>query len=529
MAFNFFGISIPQISLPKISLPSLPSLPKVSLPAPPKIEIPKITVPDVQRVIPKIITSPIPVVAVAGAVGESVAGAVAGGVPEIKLPTPPKVELPKISLPKIDLPKPAWSGAGTVPGRIITPEEAARTGIPTGGVTVPAGGGGGNLIDTIINARDKSYSDSTEHIGAGNIPRGGAQFGATAAADVLLPMDLADAANKWATGRGDQIDGELALWAAIDAVTLAAAPFTFGASYAAGRALKGAKVVGKVGKTAKGVEEMGKSKVITKAIGAMTGAGKTSSGIKPLKVAAPGVKVTSSTSNISTMMRKQAEAAQKQYASLQAQYGKMVSALKAPKSAPIGATKGLKPAAETSKAAGVLGKTGTALKYTGLGLGAGAIGLTALGALGSPAPMIEPPPENQNGGGGNGLGGADQSGGTGGGNWWDQFLGGETYDPSLYEGYDPYAGNYETGYPDPLGIEPYAQDLLSYAEEVPVVGGVATAAKQSGFALPALIGAVVLVVLVVAVLRSKKGKAMISGVTKKVSSATKGAKKAVTG
>ena len=564
MAFNFFGISIPQISLPKISLPSLPSLPKVSLPAPPKIEIPKITVPDVQRVIPKIITSPIPVVAVAGAVGESVAGAVAGGVPEIKLPTPPKVELPKISLPKIDLPKPAWSGAGTVPGRIITPEEAARTGIPTGGVTVPAGGGGGNLIDTIINARDKSYSDSTEHIGAGNIPRGGAQFGATAAADVLLPMDLADAANKWATGRGDQIDGELALWAAIDAVTLAAAPFTFGASYAAGRALKGAKVVGKVGKTAKGVEEMGKSKVITKAIGALQGAGKasgaakaagtTKTAIKPLKVAAPG-KVTSNTSNISALMRKQAEAAQKQYASLQkqmqAQYSKMMSSLKAPKSAPVGASKGLGAAGDAAQAAGKtsnLSKTRTALKTAGLTLGVGAIGLTALGALGGPAQAQEVPPGEGNGGEyppgydpgyfpgydpGIAYPGSEDP-------WWTmpdlpgfEFPEIPGFEPPTWAdypypdgdgGYTDEYGNYPPAYPDPFGLEDYGQGLFGAAEEVPVVGGLAHAIRSRGLTVPVIVGVLVLVILF---LRSKRGKKLVGGAKKKVSGVVSGAKKAV--
>ncbi len=515
MATNIFGINIPQITLPKISLPSLP---QISLPSLPKVtvpEIPKITVPDLPKVIPKIITSPLPVfpVTVAGAVGKAAADAVAGAVPKIRLPELPKVSLPEIKF--LEPAKPAWSGAGTVPGQII-PVEELRGYIPTGGaVSLPAPPEGGNIIDVVIGARDKSYEVGLEQAFSGNIAGGGAQFGATAAADVLLPMDLADAANKWMTGRGDQIDGELALWAAIDAVSIAAVPFTFGASYAAARAAKAGKVAAK---TAKIGGEMGKTTAITKLLSGLAGAGKTTGAIKPISAVKPAVKVPTttvrSTADITSAMRKQAAVAQTAYAKQIAEMQKSVTK----------AVSGLKPAS-AAKVPTALGKTGSALKYTGLGLGTGAIGLTALGVLGAPAPEEEYP--ILPGGDGGGLPPADLSAGTGGGNWWDQLLGGTEYDPSLYEGYDPYAGYYETGYPDPLGIDPYAQDVLTYAEDIPVVGGVATAAKQSGFALPALIGAVVLVVLVVAVLRSKKGKAMISGAKKKVSGAVSGAKKAV--
>lgn len=556
--------SLPKVSLPKVTLPDLPkvSLPKVSLP---KVSLPKVSLPDVSKVsLPDVAkaTIALPGLSIIGGAGAAVAGAVARGeLPKVDLPKIALPDLPKVTLPKIDLPKPAWSGAGTVPGRIITPEEAARSGIPTGGVTVPAGGGGGNLIDTIIGARDQSYADSISHIGAGNIPRGGAQFGATAAADVLLPMDLADAANKWATGRGDQIDGELALWAAIDAVTLAAAPFTFGASYAAGRALKAAKVAGK---TVKVGGEVGKLTAITKAIGALQGAGKasgaakaagtTKTAIKPLKVAAPG-KVTSNTSNISALMRKQAEAAQKQYASLQkqmqAQYSKMMSSLKAPKSAPVGASKGLGAAGDAAQAAGKtsnLSKTGTALKTAGLTLGVGAIGLTALGALGGPAQAQEVPPGEGNGGEyppgydpgyfpghdpGIAYPGSEAP-------WWTmpdlpgfEFPEIPGFEPPTWEeypypdgdgGYTDEYGNYPPAYPDPFGLEDYGQGLFGAAEEVPVVGGLAHAIRSRGLTVPVIVGVLVLVILF---LRSKKGKKMIGDVKKKVGSATKGAKKAV--
>jgi len=460
MAINLFGLSIPQISLPSL----------------PKIEVPK-----------------------------------------IKIPEPPK------KLPSLDagVPRLGGSGAGDN-GRPATSASASTTG--GAGGRLPAFGGvskpdtvslgppqGGNIIDVVIGARDKSYEVGLEQAFTGNVAGGGGQFAATAAADVLLPMDLADAANKWATGRGDQIDGELALWAAIDAVTLAAAPFTFGASYAAGRALKAGKVAAK---TAKIGGDMGKTTAITKLVSGLSGAGKTTRAVKPaVKVPTTAAR---STADITTAMRKQAGAARAAYAKQIAEMQKTVTK----------AVSGLKPAS-AAKTSTALGKTGTALKYTGLGLGTGAIGLTALGALGAPAPQEIP--EGGDGDGG-ALGGGDQVTGAG-DDWWTEFIkslyGGGAYDPSLYEGYDPYAGYYDPGYPDVLGVEPYAQDLLTYAEEIPVVGGVATAAKRGGFALPLIVGAIILVVLAVAFLRSKKGEAMVSGAKKKVSGAAKGAKKAV--
>ena len=361
----------------------------------------------------------------------------------------------------------------------------------------------------MIGARDKSYEVGLEQAFTGNVAGGGAQFAATAAADVLLPMDLADAINRAATGR--EVDNELLMWAAIDAISIAAIPFTFGASYAAARAAKAGKVAAK---TAKIGGDMGKTTAITKLVSGLSGAGKTTRAVKPaVKVPTTAAR---STADITTAMRKQAGAARAAYAKQIAEMQKTVTK----------AVSGLKPAS-AAKTSTALGKTGSALKYTGLGLGTGAIGLTALGALGAPAPQEIPVGGD---GGGGALGGGDQVTGAG-DDWWTEFMnslyGGGAYDPSLYEGYDPYAGYYDPGYWDPLGAEPYAQDLLTYAEEIPVVGGVATAAKQSGFALPLIVGAIILVVLAVAFLRSKKGKAMVSGAKKKVSSAAKGAKKAV--
>ncbi|WOX55064.1 hypothetical protein R6Y95_06200 [Methanoculleus palmolei] len=501
-------------NLPKVDLPKI-TLPKVSLPDVPKITLPKVSLPDLSNV---------PGLGLVSGAGAAAVSAVQrGDLPKITLPDVSKVTLPP--LPGLDV----VSGAASV----------ARGEMPKANIPQPLNDLGGWVsqgIDSIIGARDRSYEIGIEHIGAGNLA-GGGQFAATAAADVILPLDLLDAGNKWMTGRGDQIDGELALWAAIDAVSLAAAPFTFGASYAAARAAKAGKVAAK---TAKIGGEMGKSSVIRKLTGAIQGAGKSIGATRTVsKVSSVRRPVlggtTRSTANISAAMRKQAEAAQKQYATLQKQmqqqYSKVMSALKAPKSAPTGATKGLGAAGsaaevtgKTSRTATVLGKTGSALKYTGLGLGVGAIGLTALGALGGPAqevpggedPMDQIQEDPFNLGDDSWL--PDQDGEE---PWWTL--------PDL-PGYDTEWPEYDPtdpGYPDPLGFEPYAQAILDAISGIPVIGGVAEEANKRGLALPAIIGAIILVVLIVAYLRSKKGKAMIGGAKKKVSGAAKSAKKAV--
>ena len=543
------------------------NLPKVSLPTLPKVDLPKVTLPDISKVpLPKVdLSQAAKVISLPAVAGGAVAGAVGGNLPKIDLP---KISLPDVSkvslldlsnvpglglvsgagaaamsavqrgeLPKITLP--ALPGSGSGSDRIITQEEAARSGIPTGGVTTPAGG---NIIDTIIGARDRSYEVGIEHIAAGNIAGGGAQFGATAAADVLLPLDLLDVSNKWMTGRGNEIDGETALWAAIDAVSLAAAPFTFGASYAAARAAKAGKVAAK---TAKIGGEMGKISTIRRIVGAVSEAGKKAtpaSYLKQYKKAAP----ITSTSYLKGYQQ-QAKAAQQSYAKqfakfqddVRQQQAKLASQMReqqAKLSEQISKSlSGLKPAGETSKAATVMGKTGNTLKAAGLGLGVGAIGLTALGALGGPAPEEAYPP-----GSGGGLPGLDGTVLPSGGEepWWTfpelpgfedipEFPEIPGYDPEDPGYYPPEEEYYPPAYPDPFGLEYPAQDFIGYGEGLPGIGPLLTAAKENGLALPALVGAGVLVAGGVVLLRSKRGKQMIGGVKKQVSGAISAGKKAV--
>ena len=573
-------VTIPKVTIPKIGLPTLPkiTIPKIGLPTLPKITIPKfslpkVTVPDLPKVIPKIITFPLPAISLPMAVAGAVGGAVAGAVPEIKLPELPKFSLPKFSLPEIKFPepaKPAWSGTGTVPGRIISPEEAAWSGIPTGGVSK---GGvslapreGGNVLDVVIGARNKSYEVGLEQAFTGNVAGGGAQFGATMAADVILPLDLIDAGNLWMTGRGDQIDGEVMLGAAIDGIGLLGSVFTFGGSYAASRALKAGLKTAKVG------GKMGKFSGISKLVSGL--AGRTGKMVPkvPLKLGKTAPKVPLKPKFGKGLI---APPKSSKIAPPKAPKAPLKPVKTAPK-APAKPTSG-KPGTYKStdtplgsvraspiegfdalKAAGGLegklaGKTGKALRVAGLGLGAGAIGLTALGALGGPGPQEVPPGGEEYPPGGEEYypwwvtppGGEEYPGYLpsvdpyGGEEPWSDILEIDPMGPEHGPGYDPLGPEYDPpgyyppgqdylpGYPDPLGLEYYAQELAGYGEELPVVGGVVTKAKTRGLVLPLIIGAVVLVVLVVAVLRSKRGTALISGAKQQVSGAVSAGKKAV--
>ena len=179
-----------------------------------------------------------------------------------------------------------------------------------------------------------------------------------------------------------------------------------------------------------------------------------------------------------------------------------------------------------------------------MGLGAGAIGLTMMGGAGGPPEEEKKPPgseedeeflkwlENLLSGGAGAGGGAladplDWSsllsmGGLG-------FPYGDFQFPDGLGGYTDAYGHYPAAYPDLFGLEGLGQDMCGYLEDIPGVGGVYEGAKRRGLGIPAIVGTIILVILIVAFLRSKKGKKMIAGAKKKVGSATKSAKKAVTG
>jgi hypothetical protein len=518
--------SAPKVELPKVSLPTLPkvSLPdvsKVSLPS-----VPRVALPDVSKM--------------------------------VSLPTLPKVEMPKVSLP--DISKAAGAAAGIVAGASapavlenalskVSLPDISKVSLPTL-PSLPQGQapGGKNILDAVIDARDKTYEQGAENIAGGNAAVGVGQFGGAAAADVLLPLDAVNVGNKLLTGRGGELTAEDYLWAGIDAISLAAAPFTFGASYAAARAAKAAKVAAK---TSKMGGEMAKSKSFMKAADALRNGRKMSSASmsphRPVRAVAGRdvrsidrlrVQMQNQKAAWASALRKQQDAARKQYeAVMRWRKTPQKAPLPAPSKAVNAAADALGAVAKTeSKTESVWGKAGKALKYTGIGLGAGAIGLTALNALGGPAPQGEVPPvtdpyydpygpalpEGD-------LFNTPDWGMPGGGDlpWWS-----ESDLPGAGEGIPDYGypgddGYYDPAYPDPLGLEDYAQDICGYAEGVPGIGGVLGAARENGMALPVLLIAVVVVVGggVLFLKRTKTGKKMAA----KVGEAVGGAKKMVVG
>ncbi len=464
MAFNLLGISIPTPSLPNpfASKPSgggtggrsgggfkPPSLPKVTIPkfTPPKVSVPKFTPPKVE--LPKL--------------------------PPVSIP---KIELPKIAPPKVEIPKPLTDAGGAV----------------------------SRGLDSVIRARDQTYEQGAVNIVAGNRAVGVGQYAGATAADVMLPMDVVNVGNKLLTGRGGELTGEDYLWAGVDAIGLAASPFTLGASYAVTRAVKGAKVAAKGAKAVKTVEGVGEM-------------GKFSGAIKAARTAA----------------RTAAK-------STKAKMPKMpsIGRPKGPKMPSIGRPKGPKTRAppkqpkrkqpkqkqpkqqksaipETTKVPdapkqGALTKVG---RYVPAAAGLGVMGLTLGGMLG--------------GGGGGAPPEEDPYGGQDDYPWWmqddypwwmqDYYGGNEPY-PYGYdeEGY-PYPdeeGYYPAGYPDPLGLEGYGQDACEYLEELPGIGGVYEEAARRGLGLPAIIGTVLIIILIIVFLRSKKGKQMIGNLKKKI-------------
>ena len=210
-------------------------------------------------------------------------------------------------------------------------------------------------------------------------------------------------------------------------------------------------------------------------------------------------------------------------------------------------TKGLDTAADLvaaesrwAKTSSVLGKGAKTTGVLGMGLGAGVIGLSMMGGAGGPAPAPGPEEEEEE---------LPQwlidllSGGAGaeGSPWiddgvpppeldWSSLLSmggldfpyGDFIYPDGLGGYTDAYGYYPAAYPDFLGLEGYGQEMLGYAEEVPVVGGLAHEIRRRGLAVPVIVGGVLVTVIF---LRSKRGKKMIAGAKKKVS----GAKKKVTG
>ncbi len=458
---DFFGFQVPSITVPQITLP-------------------KVTVPTITP-------------------------------PKISLPSVPKVELPQVKIPAVPLPKADGPKSGYKPGltKRIGSSSPASSGAPDAAGMVSGG------IDAFVNARDRSYETAGQRLASGDVAAGGLQLGATMAADMVLPTDAVNVTNKILTGRGDTLTSEDYLWAAVDAIGLAAAPFTLGASFAATRALK-------LAKTTKGIKagaEMSKLSGFTKALRGVSSAAKSTSSLGALK-AAQAARAAKAAQYAKQINAAKAAAAAKSAAKVaQTKAANLLSSLKITRDtkalSAIGDTKGGVTFINYAKSADAAktSKIGSALKYGGLGAGLGVIGMSALG-----------------------LGAGDGG---------DEY----PYEPDAYDPYaDPWAGLdlggegiYGTGedylsggypyvdaaYPDLLGLEGGAQDLLAGMEDIPLVGDAAEAARMNGLALPFLVvgGLVVAGGAVYFLKKTKTGKQ----ITTKVSGAVKGAGKAVKG
>ena len=102
----------------------------------------------------------------------------------------------------------------------VTPANVAVNNLSENPVSQLAGG--------VVGFRDNLYNSDNIAANIGGL-----------AVDVIAPIDLLDVSNLWFTGRGDQITGEKLLWAGLDALALAAVPFSFGGSLALRAGVKG--------------------------------------------------------------------------------------------------------------------------------------------------------------------------------------------------------------------------------------------------------------------------------------------------
>jgi len=443
--------------------------------------------------------------------------------------------------------------------------------------SLPAASAVSGGVDAVIGARDQAYADGFTQLflsdtTAGKVA-GAAQVAAPMAADVLLPLDVVNVANKLATGRGDELTTADYAYAALDTIGVLGSVFTFGGSYALTRALKASKLA-KLGETVKTGAEMSKLSAIkgafetirssakmseaakttvkTSGSGAKTAkytqylnrlkntanavktnAAKTYSSLKSTRVPTTTVKGTNeSTGTIADLSRrmstledlKSTESAKITSAleDVQKSTSKSINDLTKSVSESLDAFGNLK---TTGKTEGTLSKIGNAIKYGVIGGTVGSVGLAALQAFGTP---VEETPTGGNEDNQNDLN-ADLDG-NGIPDWLDALFGTESAaDTGLPTNADTDEGYTDASYPDPLGLESGAQDVLSGLEDVPVVGDVATVANENGVALPVLLlgGLVVVGGAAYVLKKTKTGKQITARVSGAVSSAGKAAKKAV--
>jgi hypothetical protein len=116
-------------------------------------------------------------------------------------------------------------------------------------------------IETIVTKRDENYEKAVSDIGSGNVAKGATKLTVTTAADVVLPLDLANVGNKLSTGRASELGKEDFFWAGVDAVTLIPTPVTVVGGKAL-KTLKGGDNTIKISNVLKGLKTGSSAKVV---------------------------------------------------------------------------------------------------------------------------------------------------------------------------------------------------------------------------------------------------------------------------
>lgn len=116
-------------------------------------------------------------------------------------------------------------------------------------------------IETIVTRRDENYEKAVSDVVSGNVAKGATKLTVTTAADVVLPLDLANVGNKLSTGRASELGKEDFFWAGVDAVTLIPTPVTVVGGKAL-KTLKGGDSTIKISNVLKGLKTGSSAKVV---------------------------------------------------------------------------------------------------------------------------------------------------------------------------------------------------------------------------------------------------------------------------
>lgn len=163
-------------------------------------------------------------------------------------------------------------------GGIFGGISSALSGLFSGGTSqITKIASSGNVIDTVVETRDNMIVGGAVNVLSGDDVAGGAvTAGSAMVVDVIAPLDLMNAANKVATGRGNELTLEDWGWAAFDAGLLGLGIVTGGLGYVGGKGLKTAL---KTGKNAAKIADTGNA---VKGLTNISGAVKATEGVEEM-------------------------------------------------------------------------------------------------------------------------------------------------------------------------------------------------------------------------------------------------------